>query len=650
VTSILGIAAFFHDSAAAIIVDGRVVAASQEERFSRIKHDDGFPTRSVQYCLDAAGITADQLDHVAFYEKPLAKFDRLLETYLAAAPKGRASFTAAMPRWLQTKLHVRRQIRRSMSPRYAGPIWFCDHHQSHAASAFYPSPFDQAAIITIDGVGEWATTSIGVGRGRSIMLQHEIRFPDSIGLLYSAFTYHAGFTVNSGEYKLMGLAPYGRPLYADAIREALIDIRPDGSYRLTQDYFDYASGLTMTNAKFDALFGHPRRDRDQPIRDFDRDMAASIQAVTEDVVLRIAAHAKSLTGMRHVCLAGGVALNCVANGRLLREGPFDDVWVQPAAGDAGGALGAAWWAWHDVLENDRVAEADDAQRGSLLGPSFTEAQVAATLDSHGVPYTRVDSTAIADVVAESLANGDVVGRFAGRAEFGPRALGNRSILADPRGASTQDRINQRIKFRESFRPFAPAVLADKTADWFDVGDHGDSPYMMFVHPVGQDAPPVPAVTHVDGTARVQTVDARRHRELESLLRSFFQRTGCPMLVNTSFNLRGEPIVGSPEDAVRCFLKSDLDLLVIENFVVRRSDVGDVQLPAEKRSRWRVLATPLRAWNRWLTAVGLAIVYHGVLTPTAWWRRWGKPVDRRNQETYWQAVAPEQDPDRHRRTF
>lgn len=648
-TSILGISAFFHDSAAAIIVDGQVIAASQEERFSRIKHDDVFPTQSIEYCLSAAGITADRLDHVAFYEKPLAKFDRLLETYIAAAPQGRASFTAAMPRWLQKKLHVRRQVRRSMSPRYAGPIWFCDHHTSHAASAFYPSPFDDAAIITMDGVGEWATTTIGVGRGRSIQTLAEIRFPDSIGLLYSAFTYHAGFTVNSGEYKLMGLAPYGQPVHADTIRSHLIDLHPDGSFRLNQDYFDYATGLTMTGAKFDQLFGQARRDPDEPIRDFDRDMAASIQAVTEDIVMQIAAHAKKLTGMNHACLAGGVALNCVANGRLLREGPFDDVWVQPAAGDAGGALGAAWWAWHEVLENERVARAGDSQSGSLLGPSFTETEIAATLDRFGVPYSPANDAEIAD----ALADGQVIGRFAGRAEFGPRALGNRSILADPRGRNTQSRINQKIKFRESFRPFAPAVLADHGQAHFDVGVHASSPYMMFVHPV-RDAG-FPAITHVDGTARVQTVVTGTNPAFERLLTAFHDRTGCPMLVNTSFNIRGEPIVGSPEDALRCFLKTDLDLLVIESFVVRKSDVVGVELPPITAPRsWRRWLAPFHAlfkvWNRFLTAVGLAVVYHGIVTPTAIVRRWSKPTDTSARESYWQDVQPDDDPNRHQRTF
>lgn len=648
-TSILGISALFHDSAAAIIVDGQVIAASQEERFSRIKHDDALPVRSIEHCLSAAGIAPDQLDHVAFYEKPLAKFDRLLETYIAAAPRGRASFTAAMPRWLQTKLHVRRQVRRSMTPRFAGPIWFCDHHTSHAASAFYPSPFDEAAIITMDGVGEWATTTIGVGRGRMIKTLAEIRFPDSIGLLYSAFTYHAGFTVNSGEYKLMGLAPYGKPIHVDTIRSHLIDLRPDGSFRLNQDYFDYATGLAMTGAKFDRLFGHARRKPNEPIRDFDRDMAASIQVVTEAIVLQIALHAKRLTGMNHACLAGGVAMNCVANGRLMREGPFDDVWVQPAAGDAGGALGAAWWAWHEVLGNERVAEAGDSQAGSLLGPSFTETEIAATLDRFGVPYFPANDADIAD----ALASGQVVGRFAGRAEFGPRALGNRSILADPRGDDTQSRINQKIKFRESFRPFAPAVLADHAPSHFEVGSHAANPYMMFVHPVR--VANLPAITHVDGTARVQSVVTGTNPSFESLLNAFHDRTGCPILVNTSFNVRGEPIVGSPEDALRCFLKTDLDALVIESLLVRKSDVVGLKLPpVPTPPSWRRWLAPFHAlfkvWNRFLTAIGLAVVYHGVVAPTAIVRRWSKPTDTSARESYWQDVQPNGDPNRHQRTF
>ncbi len=649
-TSILGISAYFHDSAAAIVVDGRVVAAAQEERFSRIKHDAAFPKRSIEACLTIAGITADQLDLVVFYEKPLAKFERLIETYLRAAPRGVRSFTTAMPSWMSHKLNIRREIRRGLEKRYKGRIAFCDHHTSHAASAFFASPFDDAAIMTMDGVGEWATTTLGVGRGNEIEITNQIVFPDSIGLLYSAFTYHAGFRVNSGEYKLMGLAPYGTPKYADKIRECLIDIRDDGSFKLNQDYFDYATGLKMTSAKFDELFGGPRREPDSPIEAFHQDIAASIQAVTEEVVMKSAKHLHQITGQRRLCLAGGVALNCVANGKLLREGPFDDVWVQPAAGDAGGALGAALFGWHQALGNARVASEPD---NSLLGPAWDEPGIRESLDRHGIQATHIGCPdELADQIAAELASGKVVGRMAGRMEFGPRALGNRSILADPRGADTQSRINQKIKFRESFRPFAPAVLADHAQRWFDMSGHGDSPFMMFVHPVRENSMPVPAVTHVDGTARVQTVDAQRNPDFERLLRAFLVATGCPMLVNTSFNVRGQPIVESPDDAIACFLATDLDVLVMENFVVRKSDVvgATIDRPTSLSLRQR-LRKIIGVWHRIVSTIGLAIVYYTVVTPTGFWWRWrGRDESVTDGETYWRPVKKLEGSEHHFRTF
>ncbi|WP_146536515.1 carbamoyltransferase family protein [Rubripirellula reticaptiva] len=650
-TAILGISAFFHDSAAAVVVDGRVVAAAQEERFSRIKHDPAFPIQSIEYCLSAAGIDAGDLDLVAFYEKPLAKFDRLIDTYLNAAPRGFRSFATAMPSWLEQKLHVRKQIRKQLGRRYTGPIGFWEHHQSHAASAFYPSPFDEAAIITMDGVGEWATSTWGVGRGRSIELSHQIEFPDSIGLLYSAFTYHAGFRVNSGEYKLMGLAPYGRPRFVDLIRDELIDIRDDGSFRLSPEYFDYQVGLTMTSVKFDQLFGRSRRDPDAPIEPFDQDMAASIQVVLEEVVMKTARHVHQVTGQTKLCMAGGVALNCVANGKLLREGPFDDVWVQPASGDAGGAIGAALLGWYDVFEKERDS-ASLKRCDALLGPEFDANVVEAAIQRHGLSCEVVSDDQIAGVVATELAAGKVIGRFAGRMEFGPRALGNRSILADPRGVTTQSRINQKIKFRESFRPFAPAVLADQAEDWFDCAGHADSPYMMFVHPVRSNILRIPAVTHVDGSARVQTVDAIDNPSFEQLLRSFFEATGCPMLVNTSFNVRGEPIVASPDDALRCYLKTDMDVLVIENFIVRSKEVSSPPVvedsAGERQPRFMAARRAFRLWNRILGTAGMGAVYYGVITPIGILRRFRKaPL---LLLTYWKSMPICDDPDRFFRTY
>ncbi len=595
-TAILGISAFYHDSAAALVVDGRIVAAAQEERFSRRKHDADFPAQAVAYCLREAGLTLGDLDYVAFYEKPLTKFERLLETYLAYAPGGFRSFRKAIPVWLKQKLHLRRAIRDGLGGPTDAPLVFTDHHESHAASAFLPSPFDEAAILTLDGVGEWSTTTLGVGRGNRITLTDQIRFPHSLGLLYSAFTSYCGFKVNSGEYKLMGLAPYGRPVYRDVILEHLIDLKPDGSFRLDLAYFNYCQGVTMTSRRFHDLFGGPPRAPESKLDARQMDLAASIQAVTEEVVLRIGRHLHERTGLDRLVMAGGVALNCVANGRLLREGPFADIWIQPAAGDAGGALGAALFVWHQLLGKPRHPDGRDAQQGSLLGPRFSTAEIERTLAEHGETGQRFDDEAeLLEHVADLLEAGQVVGWFQGRMEFGPRALGARSILGDPRDPTMQARMNLKIKFRESFRPFAPAVLREHAADWFDLDPRQESPYMLLVAPVREERrvpldaetrrvlngdpdlrrrvnvvrSQVPAVTHVDWSARVQTVDAERNPRFHRLLEAFHARTGCPLLVNTSFNVRGEPIVCTPEDAYRCFRATEMDALVLENVVVSR---------------------------------------------------------------------------------
>ncbi|TVQ63276.1 MAG: hypothetical protein EA378_02220 [Phycisphaerales bacterium] len=598
-TAILGISAFYHDSAAALVVDGQIVAAAQEERFTRKKHDHAFPMHAIDYCLSEAGLQGGDLDYVAFYDKPLLKFERLLETYLAYAPRGFRSFVRAMPLWLRHKLHLPRVMRRGLGGAYTKRFVFTEHHESHAASAFFPSPFEAAAILTLDGVGEWATASFGVGRGRTIELSHELRFPHSLGLLYSAFTYFCGFKVNSGEYKLMGLAPFGEPRYAGLIREKLIDLKPDGSFRLDMRYFNYCQGLTMTNARFASLFGGPARSAETPITQREMDLAASVQVVTEDVVLAIGRHVHERTGMRDLCLAGGVALNCVANGRLLREGPFERVWVQPAAGDAGGALGSALFVWHQLLEKPREASAwsgagGDAQRGSLLGPAIeTGESLERVLSSVGAVSRRYeDDEELAERVALLLASGKVVGWCRGRMEFGPRALGARSILGDPRSREMQSRMNVKIKFRESFRPFAPAVLAAEAGDWFELGKNADSPYMLLVGPVapgrrvahengdaraaGLDRvrevrSQVPAVTHVDHSARVQTVDRTRNPGFSTLIEAWHRLTGCPVLVNTSFNVRGEPIVATAADAYRCFMATNMDALVVGDRLLLKED-------------------------------------------------------------------------------
>lgn len=570
-TSILGISAFYHDSAAALVIDGEIVAAAQEERFTRKKHDAAFPARAIEYCLREAGIEAGSVGYVTFYEKPLLKFERLLETYLAFAPRGFTSFCAAMPVWLKEKLFLRRTLRRGLGGAVRAPLVFPEHHESHAASAFFPSPFDKAAILTIDGVGEWASAATGTGEGNKIRLTHELSFPHSLGLLYSAFTSYCGFRVNSGEYKLMGLAPYGKPVYADAIRKHLAAIGPDGALRLDMSYFNYCQGLTMTNSRFHRLFGGEPRKPEAGIEQRHKDLAASIQEVTEEVILRMGRALHERTRCRHLVLAGGVALNCVANGRLLREGPFDHIWVQPAAGDAGGALGAALFVWHQLLDGPRGGCSSDSQRASRLGESFSSAEVRSVLDSQRIPYRRFeDRVALSGHVAEALAAGRVAGWFQGRMEFGPRALGSRSILADPRGAGMRDALNRKIKFRETFRPFAPCVPVEHAAAWFDLP--AESPYMLFTAPARNPAA-IPAVSHVDGSARVQTVDRERNPELHALLEAFGERTGCPVLINTSFNVRGEPLVRTPGDALRCFLATDIDLLVLEDCVIDKRDTG-----------------------------------------------------------------------------
>lgn len=588
---ILGISAFYHDSAAALIRDGKIVAAAQEERFSRRKHDPGFPVRACGYCLEAAGIQARDLDCVVFYEKPLVKFDRLLETYLAFAPSGFRSFREALPLWLKEKLFLPQLLDRGLGHEYKGRYAFVEHHESHAASAFFPSPFAEAAILTVDGVGEWSTATVGRGTGNQIELLEEIRFPHSLGLLYSAFTYYCGFKVNSGEYKLMGLAPYGSPRFADLIREQLVRVRPDGSFWLDMRYFNYCQGLTMTGDRFHRLFGAPPRQPETPLNQHYMDVAASIQDVTEEILLKMAGHAFAVTGLRRLCLAGGVALNCVANGRILREGPFEEVWVQPAAGDAGGALGAALFVWHQLLDHARSPEATDAQQGSLLGPEFRTDEVCRYLQQAGAPYRRLSPAQIDAEVASLIAAGKVVGWFQGRMEFGPRALGSRSILGDARSPEMQKIMNLKIKFRESFRPFAPAVSADRCGEFFEL-DGASSPYMLLVADVAESRrtpcddrlttaagfaklavvrSDIPAVTHVDYSARVQTVDEAHHPRFCRLLKEVERLTGCPVVINTSFNVRGEPIVCTPEDAYRCFMATDMDVLVLEDLILAKEE-------------------------------------------------------------------------------
>ena len=583
--NILGISAFYHDSAACLVRDGNIIAAAQEERFTRKKHDPRFPINAINYCLQEAGIGVGQLNYVVYYDKPFLIFERLLLSYLTVAPKGIRSWLEAMPLWLGKKLRVEKTIQKELG--YKGDVLFTEHHEAHAASAFYPSPFDEAAILTIDGVGEWVTATYGFGKGRNINLIKELHFPDSPGLLYSACTYFTGFKVNSGEYKLMGLAPYGEPCYKDIILTKLIDVKEDGSIRLDLSYFDFLGGLRMTNKRFDKLFGGPPRKPESPITKREADIAASIQVVTEEIILKMANHVFKETKQKNLCMAGGVALNCVANSRILREVPFDNIWIQPAAGDAGGALGAALSVWYRYLDNNRYVSGDDNdnQNGSYLGPSFTNETVKAFLDSNQYPYHQLSGDEKYRMIAQQIADGKVVGYMSGRMEFGPRALGSRSILGDPRREDTQSIINLKIKYRESFRPFAPSVLEEKASEYFDIDR--PSPYMLLVARVKEERcipqpsrdgmgilerlkfkrSDIPAVTHLDYSARLQTVNQRCNSEYHALISEFEKLTGCAVIVNTSFNVRGEPIVCTPEDAYKCFMRTEMDVLVIQDFVL-----------------------------------------------------------------------------------
>ena len=606
-TSILGISAYYHDSAAVLLVDGRIVAAAQEERFTRKKHDACFPANAVKYCLGEAGLALGAVDHVVFYDKPLLKFERLLETYLACAPRGFRSFVAAMPVWLKEKLFLKTTLRRELAAlsgiaeKEIPPLLFSEHHEAHAASAFFPSPFGKAAVLCLDGVGEWATTSVWLGEDNRLTAQWEIDFPHSLGLLYSAFTYYTGFRVNSGEYKLMGLAPYGEPRYVDQMLDELIDLKADGTFRLNMAYFNYTTGLSMTGKRLHRLFGGPPRKPESALSQREMDIARSIQAVTEEIVLRLATTVHNETGAEYLCLAGGVALNCVSNGRVLREGPYRDIWIQPAAGDAGGALGAALVTWHHYLDRPRSTDGtSDRMAGAYLGPRYSNEQVTDYLDGIGAPYRRLDDAELLPEVAALLDHEKVVGWFGGRMEFGPRALGARSIIGDPRSPKMQTAMNLKIKYRESFRPFAPAVLAGKVSDWFELDRK--SPYMLIVAPVAPgkrraltaaqenrsgleklEVPrsEIPAVTHVDYTARIQTVHADTNPRFHELITQFEQRTGCPLVINTSFNVRGEPLVASPEDAYRCFMRTEMDYLVMENILLSKSD----QPAVEKDTAW-----------------------------------------------------------------
>ncbi len=603
---ILGISCFYHDSAAALIKDGEIIAAAQEERFTRKKHDAGFPEQAIRYCLSEAKISLREVSEVVFYDKPLVKFERLLSTYLAYAPKGFFSFIAAMPVWLKEKLFIKSVIKTSLAQigkckkSEIPPLLFAEHHQSHAASAFFPSPFEKAAVLCLDGVGEWATTSVWLGEENKLTPVWEIDFPHSLGLLYSAFTYYTGFKVNSGEYKLMGLAPYGEPKYVDLILNHLIDLKEDGSFHLNMEYFNYATGLTMTNRKFDLLFEGPPRKAESQITQREMDLARSIQVVTEEVVLRLAKSIHKELGVENLCLAGGVALNCVANGRILREGPFKEIWIQPAAGDAGGALGAALSAWYEHHEKPRVVNSKDSMKGSYVGPRFSNDQIQLALDHLGAQYDKLEDSDLLPKLAKVLAEGSVVGWFQGRMEFGPRALGGRSIIGDPRNTKMQSVMNLKIKYRESFRPFAPSVAADKVSEYFELDR--PSPYMLIVAPVKESLrlkmtaeqeklfgidklnvprSSLPAITHVDYSARIQTIHPETNPRFYNLIKEFEKQTNCAVLVNTSFNVRGEPIVCSPEDAFRCFMRTEMDYLVLENFILAKKD----QAALEKDEEW-----------------------------------------------------------------
>ncbi len=588
--NILGISAFYHDSAAALVQDGAIVAAAQEERFTRKKHDFHFPKKAIRYCLDKAGLKPSQLDYVVFYDKPFLKFERLLETYIHYSPSGIRSFIKAMPLWIKQKLWMKALIQDNLDG-YDGKVLFPKHHQSHAASAFFPSPFEEAAIITVDGVGEWTTTSIGHGKGNQVNLLKEIHFPHSLGMLYSAFTYYTGFKVNSGEYKVMGLAPYGEPKYVQTILDHLMDLKEDGSFKLNMKYFDFAAGLTMTNKKFDKLFGGPPRKSETQLAQREMDLARSVQEVTEMAMLRMARHAKEVTGAKHLCLAGGVALNCVANGKILRENIFDDIWIQPAAGDAGGALGAALGIWYDYLGNERkVDNKNDLQKGSYLGPEYNDSEIKEFLDGHKLPYTRYEESDLYKLAAELLEGENVIGWFQGRMEFGPRALGSRSIIGDARSPEMQKKMNLKIKYRESFRPFAPSVLGEEVSNYFEIDRV--SPYMLLVADVKKELrremtdqekqlfgidklnvvrSSITAITHVDYSARLQTAHKDTNPRYWNMIDHFRQRTGCPVIVNTSFNVRGEPIVNSPLDAYKCFMRTEMDYLVLGNYVLAKGD-------------------------------------------------------------------------------
>jgi len=597
---ILGISAFYHDSAACLIKDGDIIAAAQEERFTRKKHDSSFPHHAIKYCLSEANISSEEIKNVVFYEKPFVKFERLLETYLAFAPKGFKSFAAAMPIWVKEKLFQKSMLTKELIKTLGGFInWkkrllFSEHHLSHAASAFYPSPFERAAILTLDGVGEWTTTSLAVGKGKEIKVLKEIHFPHSLGLLYSAFTYYTGFKVNSGEYKVMGLAPYGDPKYADLIKENLIKVAEDGSFQLDMSYFDYATGLTMTNKKFDALFGGLPRTSEDKLTQREMDLAASVQKVTEDIIIQIAKDIAKKTGEKNLCLAGGVALNCVANGILLREKIFDNIWIQPAAGDAGGALGAALSVWHLHYKNDRkVSEERDAMRGAYLGPEFIDSEIEAELKNCGAKFYKFDENELIEKVATALSDKKAIGWMQGRMEFGPRALGARSIIADPRSPAMQKQLNLKVKYRESFRPFAPSVLQEHVSEWFE--HESDSPYMLLVANIKENKrismtseekalfgieklnvsrSSVPAITHVDYSARIQTVHKDTNPLYHAVISKFYEKTGCPIVVNTSFNVRGEPIICTPTDAFKCFMGTELDMLAVGNYLLIKEEQND----------------------------------------------------------------------------
>jgi len=597
--NILGISAFYHDSAACLVQDGRIAAAAQEERFTRKKHDPSFPKHSINYCLQYGGLSINELDFVAFYDKPFIKFERILSTYLAYTPLGIRSFIKAIPLWIKQKLWMKELLKRDLG--YEGKIIFTEHHESHAASAFFPSPFQEAAFLTMDGVGEWATASYGIGKDNGIQIQAELSFPHSLGLLYSAFTYYTGFKVNSGEYKVMGLAPYGQPKYKDIILSELMDLKEDGSFKMNMKYFNYCVGLTMTNGKFDKLFGGPPRKPESPLTQRDMDLARSVQEVTEEVMLRMARHIHKETRQKNLCLAGGVALNCVGNGRILREGPFENIWIQPAAGDAGNALGAALFVWYQYLENKRGTDSErDFQQGSYLGPKFENSYIADYLKRNNIPYTELSDEDIPEKIADLIAEEKVIGWFQGRMEFGPRALGSRSIIGDARSQKMQETMNLKIKFRESFRPFAPSVIKERASDFFEIDR--ESPYMLLVAPVKRELQrkmtdeeeklfgldklhvtrsTIPAVTHIDYSARIQTVDEETNPLYYRMIKKFDEKYGCPVIINTSFNVRGEPIVCTPEDAYLCFMRTNMDYLIMGNFLLEKKE----QKPLDKDIDW-----------------------------------------------------------------